>query len=101
MRTVVVLDETAEDIEHGRRFYDDQEAGIGHYFADSLLSDIESLALYHGIHSRHFGLYRMLAHRFPFGVYYRETRKETQVLSVLDLQSDPAWIRKELAWRGV
>ena len=40
-------------------------------------SDIESTALYHGIHGRQFGCYRMLAHRFPFGIYYRETATRT------------------------
>jgi hypothetical protein len=42
----------------------------------------------------------MLAHRFPFGIYYRETAKETQVIAVLDLRKDPNWLRKELVWRG-
>ena len=50
--------------------------------ADSLVADVESLALCHGIHSRHFGYYRLLAHRFPFGIYYRETKTETQVFAV-------------------
>jgi hypothetical protein len=47
MRRVVVLAEAAGDIEQARKFYDDQEAGIGDYCAVSLLSDIVSLALYH------------------------------------------------------
>jgi hypothetical protein len=46
------------------------------------------------------GLFRMLAHRFPFGIYYREAKLETQVIAVLDLRRDPNWIRKELSWRG-
>jgi plasmid stabilization system protein ParE len=100
MRTVVVLAEAAEDIEQARDFYDSLEPGIGDYCADSLLADLESLVLYHGIHARQFGLYRMLAHRFPFGIYYRETKSETQVLAVLDLRRDPNWIRDELRWRG-
>jgi hypothetical protein len=100
MRTVVVLAEAAEDIEQARKFYDEQEQGIGDYCADSLVTDIASLALYHGIHSRHFGFYRMLAHRFPFGIYYRDTQTETPVFAVLDLRRDPNWIRKELSWRG-
>lgn len=50
MRKVVVLAEAAEDIEQARDFYDAQESGAGGYCADSLLADIESLALYHGIH---------------------------------------------------
>ena len=100
MRTVVVLTEAAEDIKQARDFYDAQAPGIGDYCADSLVADIESLTLYHGIHSHHFGLYRMLAHRFPFGIYYRETETETQVLAVLDLRRDLNWIRSELTWRG-
>lgn len=100
MRTVVVLAEAAEDIEQARGFYDDQEPGIGDYCADSLLADIESLTLHHGIHPRHHGFYLMLAARFPFGIYYRDTETETQVFAVLDLRRDPNWIRKELAWRG-
>ena len=100
MRKVVVLAEAAEDIEQARDFYDAQEVGIGDYYADSLVADIESLALYHGIHSRHFGLFRMLADLFPFGIYDRETDIETQVIAVLDLRQDPNWIRKEQAWRG-
>jgi plasmid stabilization system protein ParE len=99
MRKVVVLAEAATDIEEARDFYDEQEPGIGDYCVDSLLADIESLALYHGIHSRHFGLHRMLADRFPFGIYYRETKAETQVVAVLDLRRDPNWIRRELSWR--
>ena len=99
MRRVVVLVEAAEDIEKARDFYDEQQPGIGDYCADSLVADIESLALYHGIHSRQFGFYRLLANRFPFGIYYRETEKETQVVAVLDLRRDPNWIRKELSWR--
>ena len=63
------------------------------------MAGIESLALYHGIHSRHFGFYRMLADRFPFGIYYRETKTETQVIAVLDLRRDPDWIPSELSWR--
>jgi hypothetical protein len=99
MRNVFVLTEAAEDIENASDFYDAQEPGIGSYFTDSLLADIESLALYHGIHFRQFGFFRMLAHRFPFGIYYRETKTETQMFAVLDLRRDPSWIREELTKR--
>ena len=100
MRKVVVLAEAAEDIEQARDFYDKLSPGVGDYCVDSLLADIESLAFFHGIHAKQFSLYRMLAHRFPFGIYYRDTDAETQVFAVLDLRRDPSWIRKELSWRG-
>ena len=100
MKRVVVLAEAAEDIVQARDFYEAQEHGIGDYCADSLVADIESLALYHGIHSRHFGFHRMLAGRFPFGIYYRETESEMQVFAVLDLRRNPGWIREELTKRN-
>ncbi|MEO6786620.1 MAG: type II toxin-antitoxin system RelE/ParE family toxin [Chthoniobacteraceae bacterium] len=99
MKTVVVLADAARDLELGRDFYDAQALGIGDYFADSLLSDLESLRLFHGIHSRHFGFHRMLASRFPFGIYYDETANEVQVFAVLDLRRDPLWLRRELTGR--
>ncbi|MEX2578268.1 MAG: hypothetical protein WD342_04355, partial [Verrucomicrobiales bacterium] len=36
-------------------FYDRQQEGIGDYFVDSILADAESLVLYAGVHSTHFG----------------------------------------------
>ena len=100
MRRVIVLAAAAEDLEAGRDFYDAQEPGVGDYFSDSLIADIESLALFHGIHPIHLGCPRMLASRFPFGIYYRETETETQVVAVLDLRRDPSWIHRELSHRS-
>ena len=100
MRRVVVLAEAAEDLEAARRFYDAREAGIGDYCVTSLLVDIESLALYHGIHPKHHGCFRMLASRFPFGIYYLEAEHETRVVAALDLRRHPNWRRRRRAyWR--
>lgn len=100
MRQIVVLEEAAEDIERGREFYDLQEIGLGDYFEDTILSDIESLRLFHGIHFKHFGFHRILSKRFPFGIYYREASEATQVFAVLDLRRNPIRIRKELKGRN-
>jgi plasmid stabilization system protein ParE len=99
VKQVVVLAEAAGDIEAAREFYDAIEPGIGENCADSLLADIESLALISAIHSRHFGFYRLLASRFPFGIYYREANNQIEVLAVLDLRRRPNWLRKELVDR--
>jgi len=66
---------------------------------DSLLADIESPGFFYGIHPVHYGLHRMLAVRFPFGIYYRESDLETQVFALLDLRCDPNWIRRGLSVR--
>lgn len=63
IKEIIVLDEVSEDIEDGRKFYDECEFGIGDYFIDCIISDIESLKLYAGIHSKHFGSFRMLSKR--------------------------------------
>jgi hypothetical protein len=64
----VILEDAAEDIESGRQFYESREPGTGDYFVESILSDLGSLVLYAGIHPVHFGFYRMLSKRFPFGI---------------------------------
>ena len=47
---VQVISEAENDLEEGREFYENQGENLGHYFWDSLLSEIESLAIYAGIH---------------------------------------------------
>ena len=99
MRRVIVLAEAAEDLEEARRFYDAREAGVGDYCVTALVADIESLALFHGIHRQQHGCFRMLASRFPFGIYYLETQHETRVVAVLDLRRNPSWIRTQVTRR--
>ena len=97
--TVVVLEDAAEDMESGRRFYESHEPGIGDYFIESILSDLSSLVLYSGMHPVHFGLYRMLSKRFPFGIYYEIEGETAYVYAILDMRRDPLWIRGELGRR--
>ena len=63
---------------------------------DTLFSDIESLALYAGIHRKIDKYHRLLSKRFPFGIYYQVHGKTVQVWRVLDLRQDPAKIKKSL-----
>ena len=96
---VVVLEDAAGDIETGKRFYDSREQFVGDYFVDSILSDIESLVIYAGIHNVHFGFHRMLSKRFPFAIYYEVEGDTAFVYAILDMRRDPAWIREELGRR--
>lgn len=63
---------------------------LGDYFLDSLFSDIDSLALYAGVHAMFFGDYRLLARRFPFAVYYKTVGNECIVWRVLDCRQNPS-----------
>lgn len=68
---VRLLAEAVGDLDAGKTFYDRQQPGVGDYFWDSLLADVESLLIYAGVHSKLFGCYRMLAKRFPYAIYYQ------------------------------
>lgn len=68
---VEVLRSAIEGLARTRKFYDRQEAGVGDYFFDSLFSEIDSLAIYGGIHSVQFGFHRLLAKRFPYAIVFR------------------------------
>src|SRR5712692_2142882 len=96
---VRILRSALEDLAAGRDFYDRQEEGVGEYFFNSLFAEIDSLALYAGIHPIRFGFHRLLARRFPHAIYYRVISGEAVVFRVLDCRRDPRWIRKTLSSR--
>jgi hypothetical protein len=62
---VKVLPSAINDLADGWRFYEQQSPGLGNYFGDSLFSDIDSLALYGGIHRQTSGYFVMLQSGFP------------------------------------
>ena len=91
----MVLEDAADDLAAGRNFYDKQEPGIGQYFWDSLISDIESLTIYAGAHQRYFGLFRLLSKRFPYAVYYEVAESIAYVIAVLPVRRDPVWVLQQ------
>ncbi len=91
-----ILSEAQHDLVGGYRFYESQVAGLGDYFLDSLISDIDSLQFCAGIHAKHFGYNRPLSKRFPFAVYYRVENGMVRVYAVLDCRRDPSWVRDRL-----
>jgi hypothetical protein len=52
---VVILEDAAEDLESGAQFYESCATGVGDYFLDSILSDLDSLVLFAGVHPLYFG----------------------------------------------
>ncbi|HSI11532.1 MAG TPA: hypothetical protein VK961_05785 [Chthoniobacter sp.] len=91
-----VLTSAFNDLADGRDFYERQGEGVGDYFMDSVFADIDSLALYGGIHSKAFGYHRMLAARFPWAIYYRIDGDAVLVFRILDCRLDPGKIRGAL-----
>ena len=64
-----------------------------------MISNIESLIIYAGIHRKQLGLYKMLARRFPYALYYDIIEDVAYVVAVLPMRRDPAWILKQLRSR--
>jgi hypothetical protein len=52
--TVVILEDAAEDLESGAQFYESCATGVGVCFLDSILSDLDSLVLFAGVHPIYF-----------------------------------------------
>jgi len=93
---ITILPSAQSDLANGFEFYENQEAGLGSYFMESLFSDIDSLKLYGGIHRKVFGYYRSLSKRFPYAVYYSLEAETLLVRAVLDCRRDPGRIRASL-----
>ena len=93
---IKILPSAINDLADGWRFYEQQNPGLGNYFGDSLFSDIDSLALYGGIHRQTSGYFVLLAKRFPHAIYYKMEADVAIVWRVLDCRRDPRWIRTQL-----
>ncbi len=89
-----VLPSAKADLRRGLRFYEQQEAGLGAYFLDSLSSDIDSLQITAGIHSRRGDQHRCMSARFPYWIYYRIEGHTAFVTAVLDARLEPWKILK-------
>lgn len=93
---IKILEEAEKDIVAGIFFYESQSDGLGKYFLDSILSDIESLHIFAGIHVNIAGYYRLLAKRFPFSIYYKMKDDIVYIYAVLDCRQDPTKTEKRL-----
>ena len=80
----------------GFRFYKVKGIEVGHYFLDSLISDIDSLVLFAGVHRKVSGFYVMLSRRFPFAIYYKIENDIVRVRRILDCRRNPEWVKRAL-----
>jgi len=94
---IEILDDVEKDIATGIYFYESQSEGLGRYFLDSILSDIESLHIYAGVHIIISNYYRLLSKRFPFSIYYKIKNKTIFIYAVLDCRQHPSWTQERLS----
>jgi len=94
---IVKISSDAEvDIRESYWFCERQATGLGNYFRDCVIADIDSLAFHGGIHESAYGYHRMLAKRFPFAIYYEVDGDDVMVVAVLDSRRAPSWTRDRL-----
>ena len=97
MTKIRISEEAFADLDDGYWFYEEQEAGIGDYFASALRAEIEELNITAGIHKRVYRDYhRVLSRVFPYAIYYTLGQDEVVVWGVVDCLRDPEWIRDHL-----
>ncbi len=94
--TPEILPAALADLEWGRDFYDRREEGVGSYFVQRALADIESLGRYGGIHGKRYGFYWLMVSRFPWAIYYAIEDGNPVVYRVLDCRSHPDAHRRSL-----
>ncbi|CAA6826387.1 MAG: Unknown protein [uncultured Sulfurovum sp.] len=76
------------DIYNSEKFYENKSPNLGTYFYDSIISDLDALKHYAGIHAIHFGLYRMVTKRFPYVIYYNIEDNTVIVHAILHTRMD-------------
>ena len=62
---IEILPEARDDLIAGFRFYEHQALGLGSYFRESILGDIDALAVHGGVHAKVFGYHRSCVNAFP------------------------------------
>jgi hypothetical protein len=93
---IVILPSARDDLARGVAFYERQGEGLGQYFRESLIADVDSLKIYAGIHQRVFGFHRLLSKRFPYAIYYLNDEAAVFVRAVLDCRRDPKALSRKL-----
>ncbi len=90
--TIRILRSARRTVADGIRFYERQEAGLGAYFLNSIMSDLRSLRVDAGVHQKfNLSYFRMVCTKFPYSIYYQKEGSNVDVYAVLDDRRDPKW----------
>ena len=91
------LQEAAEEVEAARRWYDEQENGLGDRFVAEVLACLERIGLApeaFAVHEAPFRLHRL--HRFPFGVLYHDEGAVIRIIAAMHLHRRPGYWSERL-----
>ena len=94
--SIVIMQSAQDDLLAGFWFYEQQQSGLGSYFLSNLISDIDDLKITAGVHMSDKGVYRSLAKKFPYAIYYLRAERAVTLIAVLDTRRAPTWITSRL-----
>ena len=62
---IEILPEARDDLIAGFRFYERQAPGLGKYFRESILTDVDALAAHGGVHAKVLDIIAASVNAFP------------------------------------
>jgi hypothetical protein len=90
------LESADRDLNDAYSFYEKQRDGLGAYFFEQIIPQLDQLPITAGVHRRFTGYHRYLCKTFPFAVYYKVEDDVILVRRVLDCRQDPSRIGRAL-----
>ncbi len=96
MGTIRLSQTAITGLNRGYQFYEKKQFGLGEYFKNTLLSEIEGLQVTAGIHRISHTHHRLISRVFPFAIYYKVEDDEVIIRAVIDCRRNPDWIRDQL-----
>ncbi len=94
--SIVITQSAQDDLLAGFWFYEQQQSGLGSFFLSSLMADIDHLKISAGVHQSDHGIFRNLAKRFPYAIYYLKAERAVTLIAVLDTRRSPTWTTSRL-----
>lgn len=87
---VEVIQAAKNDVAAAYRFYEKQQEGLGAYYRECILEDLDELGKTAGIHRKISGYHRVNSRRFQSIIYNRLADSIAVVAAILDARIDPA-----------
>lgn len=88
--TVQVIRAAKADIATSHQFYEKQQKGLGGYFVECILAEIEELKKTGGIHSKIRGYHHVNTKRFQSVLYYRMMDETVILTAIIDGRINPS-----------
>ena len=81
------------------RFYEKTEIGLGIYFIDHFMEEVDALKIHAGSHRKRQGLHFCQIKKFPVALYYRLEADLVRICAVIDCRRSPYKIQRILSHR--